>query len=120
MRRRVLVVDDSRLLSLSLARLLEDSFLVDTCMPSGAVDRLTNERFDVVVTDLLMPGTTGVQLYRWIRVNQTELAARVVFMTGLDKQAAAQMLYGISNPVLGKPFPGADLINAIELVLSNR
>ena len=40
-------------------------------------------------------------------------------MTGLDEHAAGRLLRGVANPVLAKPFDGAELIGAIESVLSN-
>jgi CheY-like chemotaxis protein len=115
---RVLVVDDDPVLTRTLVRVLSDRFEVRSTTSESVIDTLTRDRFDAVVTDVLMPSLDGVQLYRWIRNARPRLAARVVFMSGLDRDAVRARLGALPNPVLFKPFDRDAVIAALELVLS--
>lgn len=69
---KVLVVDDESGYCALISRILRPyGFKITTCdQSSSAVDLLMTERFDLLVTDLHMPGMTGYDL--------TELAGRLV------------------------------------------
>jgi CheY-like chemotaxis protein len=78
---KVLVVDDEAddacLLAIGL-RL--EGFQVETVSDAGrALDVMTGEAFDLVVVDLMMPGTNGIQLARMIRERFPD--PRVVLMS---------------------------------------
>jgi signal transduction histidine kinase/CheY-like chemotaxis protein len=66
---RILVVDDEPLVSLGLVDLLEGEghAVIEASSAKEAIDRLSEENFDVVVTDHTMPGMTGSELARVIR-----------------------------------------------------
>ena len=68
---KVLVVDDEAGYCALISRILRPyGFKITTCHESScAVDRLMSEHFDLLVTDLHMPGMTGYDL--------TELAGRL-------------------------------------------
>ena len=61
---RVLVVDDDRELGLALKRALdgEGFSTVAVCSPEEALERFASDEFDVLLTDLVMEGTTGTEL----------------------------------------------------------
>jgi len=89
---RVLVVDDEP----SMCELVETSlrlreYEVDTCtVAEDAFAKLQAGRFDVVVTDLQMPGMDGIELCQRIVTNHPDVP--VVVMTGfgsLDTAVAA-------------------------------
>jgi DNA-binding NtrC family response regulator len=82
--KRLLLVDDEPMLRFTLRLMLEDSFEV-VVADSAAQARLEIDaapRFDVVLSDMQMPGATGQDLYRWAVEMHPELAGRFVFMTG--------------------------------------
>ncbi|NJO53989.1 MAG: response regulator, partial [Bacteroidales bacterium] len=66
---RILVVDDEPLVSLGLVDLLEGEghAVAEASSAQEAINRLTAEAFDLVVTDHTMPGMTGSDLARIIR-----------------------------------------------------
>ena len=61
---RVMVVDDSVEMARTIAEGLGDRDYETVAVSSGreAIDRLTAERFDALVTDLRMPHTDGLQI----------------------------------------------------------
>lgn len=85
----VLIVDDDALLVRSLARLLGlRGFSVRTAANGEEATHLVRrERFDVVLSDISMPGMDGIQLLR--RLRETDLMVPVVLITGAPAMSTA-------------------------------
>src|SRR5438128_693806 len=66
--RRILVVDDDADAASSLAMILRDeSYTVDTAgSAEEAVERFKSESYHLLITDLILPGSSGVELTRTI------------------------------------------------------
>ncbi len=65
---RIMVIDDEKIVG-NMAKLsLElDGYMVETFLNAGlALDRLKEQKFDVVVTDLVMTGIDGVEVVRTV------------------------------------------------------
>ncbi len=108
-RGRALVVDDEALVRMTTADMLQ-SLGYETTEADDADDAerlLAQRRFDLVVTDHLMPGRTGVWLARAIHARQPRLP--VLIVSGYaDMDGIAPDL-----PRLSKPFREAELARAI-------
>jgi two-component system NtrC family sensor kinase len=119
--RRVLVVDDE----MSIRALLHDILRLDqhsvALASSGveAADLVERESFDVIITDMKMPGMDGAAFYRQVRQRDPTQARRIIFITGDTVSPDTRaFLQRVSNPVLSKPFKIGPLRDAIESVLS--
>jgi CheY-like chemotaxis protein len=103
---RLLIVDDEEVFAGSLQRLLSSEHTV-TVVTSGhaALDRLcAGERFDAIVCDLLMPGTSGFDLHTELRRIAPDQAERIIFLTGgAVSRRAQQFLESIANCWFEKP-----------------
>lgn len=80
----ILVVDDETDVADSLAELL-DIFghqAIVLSSPHEALDRIRQQHFDAIFTDLRMPGMNGVSLRQTIEAVDPTLAAHTVIMTG--------------------------------------
>jgi two-component system alkaline phosphatase synthesis response regulator PhoP len=118
---RILVVDDYPAIRAVVATLLKSAGFVVECANSGedALRSIITSRtaFDVLVTDLQMPGMWGDELTRRAREHSPSL--RVVLMTGEpDALPDPVSLDWLNVAVLRKPFPPADLFGAVRSVLT--
>ena len=86
---RVLVVDDERIVAKVLARLLESAgHEVTVCFDGAeALAFLGQGSFDVVLSDIAMPGLSGIELLR--RVRGRDLDLPVVLITGMPSMNSA-------------------------------
>lgn len=118
-RLRVMVVDDEPLILKIVASLLAPEHDV-TCegRASNALDRVrAGESFDAILCDLMMPETTGMDLYDALLEMAPAQAARVLFLTGGAFTARArEFLDRVPNATLEKPFDAATLLARIRQV----
>jgi CheY-like chemotaxis protein len=71
--------------------------------------------FDLVLCDMMMPHTSGMEVYERLLATRPQLAERMVFMTGgAFTPRAAEFLATVANPTLGKPFSRDDLLAALQ------
>jgi len=113
---RVMVVDDERKMRRVLQILLEQMGLESVSAESGeeALDLLDGEKVDLVLTDLKMPGMSGVELLGRIREIDPDIPVIVLTAHGTVQSAVAAMKQGAFDYIL-KPFD----VEAIELIIRN-
>ncbi|KFE62525.1 ATP-binding protein [Hyalangium minutum] len=119
-RGRILIVDDEPRLAQSMRLLLAPNHdVVTTTRGSEALEWVASgQRFDLVVCDLQMPGTTGMDIYDWLREQAPELARRLVFMSGgAFTPAASAFIRSVPNQVLEKPVRPEVLLATIDAAL---
>ncbi len=106
-RLRLLVVDDESAIGRTLAIGLADDFDV-TAATTGreALELLTTEdRFDVVLCDLMMPEISGMEVYERVVERTPAMASRFVFVTGgAFTERARKFVERVGAPALEKPF----------------
>jgi len=105
-RATVLVVDDERSVGVILARVLRPHHVT---VVSRAVDALAlldvGKRFDVILSDLMMPEMTGMEFFEQLTRRYPEDVARLVFITGgACTTATSTFLERVPNERLDKPF----------------
>ncbi len=119
-RPRVLVVDDEPLMARAVQRALNDEFDVRVELSAvKARERLASgERFDLILSDLMMPEMTGADLFRWMEQECPDQAARVLFVTGgSHEEALQQFLQTVSDRVVSKPFDRQQLVTRMRALL---
>lgn len=115
---RILVVDDSpSTLEVLRRNLMDGGYSVVTA--SGAADALALLSFtpvDLVLTDLKMPGLSGLDLVRHVRENLRE--TEIVVITGYATiGGAVEALRTGAEDYLAKPFTDEELREAVERAL---
>lgn len=111
----VLIVDDDEALLRSLSRLLRlRGYEPKTATSAAAaIELIQSERFDVVLSDIAMPGMDGIQLLR--RLRDTDLVVPVILITGEPAVSTAvdAVEYGAFR-YLTKPVANDDLVATVE------
>jgi CheY-like chemotaxis protein len=105
-RQRVLIVEDDpgvcEILRQMLAR-TNDVFAVNS--GQEAQQSLSDGGFDVILSDIMMPGISGLDLRDWLAARDPEAADRLIFVTGgVVSEDAQRRLDELGNPRLYKPF----------------
>lgn len=116
------MVDDEPLVGLLIQRALEDRHAIVTSESAlEAWDLLAHgERFDLIVSDLHMPGKDGIWLHEQVERLDAGLARRMLFLTGGATTAEAQdFLKRPGVQALHKPFRSRELFGRVELLLSS-
>jgi PAS domain S-box-containing protein len=106
-RSRVLVVDDEASVATMIRRLLQSEHDVTTT--TSAIEALAfieaGERFDVILSDLMMPQMTGMEFHARLGAVAPELTCRMVFLTGgAFTEKARTFLQTVPNQHIEKPF----------------
>ncbi len=111
--KRVLVVDDERSGRRVLQIMIEELGLSSIAAESGegALEHLQNETVHLVLTDLKMPGMSGLQLLKEIRASDTELPVIILTAYGTVQTAVEAMKNGAFDYIL-RPFD-ADTLEAV-------
>lgn len=118
---RILAVDDQRYFRVFLEDLLvQQGFEVRTA-GSGeeALHLLEREAFDVVVTDLVMPGVSGAELVERVKARWPDQDVVVVTSVGDVRTAVDAMRTGASDYLL-KPLDPTLLERSLEGILQRR
>src|SRR5581483_3033694 len=119
--RRALVVDDDPESVAALAEMLrEDALQVDTCgTAEEALERFAVTTYHVVLTDLLLPGKSGVELTKLI--HDAAPATAIVLITGhaTVKTAVSALKRGASD-YIRKPVNPKKLRERVKSLLESR
>ena len=118
---RILLVDDEEVMLETMFDVLSMEEKYDVYCSGDvkdAIRKLQSSRFDLVITDLRMPGMSGPDLYRWILCNQSHLSPRVIFTSGdVYDPVVKEFLSEIPNPSLMKPFDLTEFLSLVETTL---
>ncbi len=120
---RLLVIDDNEIVARSVARLLGVFEMEIGIEHDGrrAIDRLrANERFDLIICDLWMPGCGGDEVLAALRAHHVDPAARpsVIMTSGSDELLDKGRFADVS--VLEKPFYPAVLRTLVSTLVNAR
>jgi response regulator RpfG family c-di-GMP phosphodiesterase len=117
---RILVVDDET----DIAELVADSlkyadpswYVVAESDPALAAQRLRDEAFDCLITDLVMPGVDGLHLARQARDRQGEITLIGITGRGTFESGLEALRLGFAD-IIQKPFDVRDVQRAVRRTL---
>jgi DNA-binding NtrC family response regulator len=119
--RRILIVDDE----LQILTFLDDLFRsegweVQTAdSGSSGIDRLEQNRFDIVLTDLKMPGPDGIEVLRTAKKLQSD--AEVIMMTGYGTvDTAIEAMRAGAFHYIPKPFKPEEVLHLVDKAFIQR
>jgi hydroxymethylpyrimidine pyrophosphatase-like HAD family hydrolase/CheY-like chemotaxis protein len=117
---KVLIIEDSLGIANALGRALslvqDGEYEVKTC-PSGenALDQLEEQAFDLLITDLRLPGMDGLEILEWVSKNHPEM--RSILITAYGSPQVEERARQLANAYLPKPFRLSDLLQLVQHVL---
>ena len=111
----VLVVEDADAVRVLTGRILYAAGYQVVSVESGAVALERLDAADVLVTDVVMPGMSGVELAVSARERRPELP--VVFVSGYTGNTSIAGSNDPATAFLAKPFDGDDLLRAVRSTL---
>jgi two-component system, cell cycle response regulator len=119
--RSILIVDDSAVARMQIEQLLRDMKLEAHCVASGeeALGAVGNFHFDLILLDVMLPGTDGYQVCRAIKKNPRTKNISVIMLTGKTSQfdRIRGKLAGCDT-YLTKPLNRADFTAVMQKYLS--
>lgn len=121
---KILVVDDDQISTLALTSAIKRAFDEPDQALSGeaAVDMANQQRYDLIMLDVMMPGLDGFAVCAKIRETVLNRSTPVLFVTTLkDFDTRAKLLVGGGNEVMGKPFMAFEItVKALTMIFRSR
>jgi CheY-like chemotaxis protein len=118
----ILVIDDDKLMCLALARILVSAGYDVTQAYNGeeGLQKYRGGKFDLVITDLIMPDKEGIQIIRELRKEDTSI--RIIAMSAGGRGGATDYLKWArlmgAKLCLSKPIRREELLTAVTTVLA--
>jgi len=117
----ILLIDDMKGVRRTVASLLKRAGHTITEADDGGagMDLLRNGRYDLVITDMLMPKHDGVEVLLFLE--QMPNRPRVIAISGGGSQVSADEAFALArskaDATLAKPFDNADLLAEVNKLL---
>lgn len=118
---RILLVDDDIVVRDSLGKWFEsEDYSVLLCSSAAeALERVAQERFDLALVDIKMPGVDGIELQRKLHDIDPEMPT--IIMTGYASvETAVQALKNGAYDYITKPFDPDELVHLVNKAISHR
>ena len=121
MKQRILIVEDeAQMCDLLDSFFTEKGYRVNTVQKGeDAVARLEEEDYALVITDIKLPGMSGLELLARIRLDWQDVA--VIIMTAFSSiSSAVEAMKLGAEDYIGKPFQLDELVITVEKALERR
>jgi CheY-like chemotaxis protein len=112
---RIMVIDDHSNLRETLSALLakEGHHLAAVPSAEDAMELMAQSLFDVVISDIRLPGISGLELYELMSHSNPEMAKKMILISGIRQHLDQQKI-----PFLRKPFSKSELLRLIKKIVS--
>jgi len=117
---KVLVIDDDATVRAGIRRVLENAGcdVIEAETGEAGLDCFRNDRVDVTIVDIVLPGVGGVETIAALRRHEPD--AKIIAISGFingDVEALAEAKRQKANVALVKPFTSKILIGSIRRYL---
>lgn len=115
-KKKILIVEDDQFFREAICDLLKKKYDVQEA-PSGkvAIEILNLLDFDLVLSDIQMPGLTGIELLEWSQKNKP---IPFVIMTGFSMLLETKTAFDLgAKGFISKPFKNAELFSVIDSII---
>lgn len=121
--KHLLLVDDEPAITRGIAYYLErEGYAVQTAeTASEALSKISRERFDLIVLDLMLPDINGLEIIRLLKQNQATADIPIVLLTA--KGEDVDIVIGLelnAEDYITKPFSARVLVARINAILRRK
>jgi len=119
MSERILVIDDEPDMLMLLRMIIEDNtnYEVETTNnPAEGLKMLTEEAYDLVISDLKMPGMDGLELFDELRKMSPDIPVIIITAYGSPEAADEALKKGVAD-FITKPFRKDTILFTMNRVL---
>lgn len=122
--KRILIIEDSGMVARPLQRALElhfgDQFFeVARCASAEEALQLLEERpFDLLISDLMLPGINGLELVERVLANNPAMSS--IIMTAFGSLQMELQARRVATEFLPKPFTLNELVETVERALAKK
>lgn len=112
----ILVVDDEMMIRTILSRALASRYEVTVASnPQEALQILGTRRFNFMMTDVNMPGGSGIELAAEVQKRHPDMP--VAFLAAVIDEATQSKIEDLGAPLFIKPFDVPELLSMLELLV---
>jgi CheY-like chemotaxis protein/predicted regulator of Ras-like GTPase activity (Roadblock/LC7/MglB family) len=121
-KKSVLIVDDAKdilfLLTHSLRRLGPEYEVTTANDGAAALELIQKQKFDLIITDYMMPGMTGVDLAQVVRKVSPD--TQIVLMTAHDTRGMRTIVETLQlGGYVGKPFTVSEILEVVQQAIAS-
>jgi len=118
----VMIADDSKVVRVKTGRLLGAQQYQVVMAEDGldAAQKIASALPDVLITDVDMPGMSGLQLTRQLRASAATARLPIIMVTSDSEQLRAEANAAGVDVLLGKPYPEEQLLAHIQRLVSGQ
>ncbi|GEO11180.1 response regulator [Segetibacter aerophilus] len=121
--RRILIADDHAIVRRGLKEIILEAFpsaeITEVADAEDLINKVVKEVWDIVLSDLSMPGRSGLEALQQIKIHAPKLPVLILSVYPEDQYAIRVLKAGASG-YLNKDMAPEELVNAIHKVLSGR
>jgi two-component system, NarL family, invasion response regulator UvrY len=120
---RILIADDHTVVRKGLRQILAEEFtdahIEDVADAEEVIKKVIKEKWDVVISDLTMPGKTGLDALQFIKQNNPTLPVLILSIHPEEQYAIRALKAGASG-YLSKDTAPDELVTAVKRVLQGK
>jgi len=119
---KIILAEDNELLRKSLSYFLETKGFEVTQFPDGkdALESIRNNHYDIILSDINMPGISGLEITQYVRVTLKQDTPIIIFTSlGVEQTELDSFDLGASD-FMAKPISPSVLLVRINKLLKQR
>jgi DNA-binding response OmpR family regulator len=113
---KILIADDSGFVRKTLEFSLKDTNHKITVAIDGkdALEKIKLETPDLIITDIMMPFISGLELVKWVKENYAD-PIKIIILTSLGQEDVVLEAFSLGiDDFLTKPFNSTDLLLRVK------
>lgn len=111
---RILIVDDEPAMREIMKIILQDFAIIEAANGYEAVKACENEKFDLILMDIMMPRMGGIEATKLIKEKNPDF--KIVAVTAYKSKKGEFILEAGAVEILEKPFKRSELIEMVHRV----